>query len=380
MELPLLFLGADHAGFEVKEKLRQWLESLGYFVIDCGAKEFVQDDDYPEKAFLVGLRVQQNPGSKGILVCGTGEGVCIAANKIEGIRAVSPSSGEGAALTRQHNDANVLCLGSRLFSYRALQDIVAEWLSTEFLSSQQRHVRRVSKILRYERSFRRNLLKRGEGRRHVIPALLEEDAQSAREKLSSLGWAPTWVQVDVMDGSLFSRKKTFDLEDFPWEEFPFLWEAHLMVSSPAKYLSRLAKKGFRRVYFQSEVHEQFPELFLRAREESLEVGIALSPQDSLALLKRFQGEIEAVLLMGVAPGKSGQEMLSGTVERLREAREMLPRSVLLGVDGGIHHENLEEILEAGAESVAVGSAIFSSQDPFQAFERLQKMQDDAKKG
>ena len=139
----IISMGADHAGFSVKEKIREYLESKDYTILDKGA--YSEDSvDYPEFGHAVGNSVQSGESTKGIVVCGSGIGISIAANKVEGIRAALCTSAEHAQMSRLHNDANVLAIGARMTDYDVITDIVDTWLSTEFEGG--RHSRRVNKI------------------------------------------------------------------------------------------------------------------------------------------------------------------------------------------------------------------------------------------
>ncbi len=137
-------LGADHGGFNYKNKIKEYLSSIGVEVVDAGT--FSADScDYPEIAQKVGNFVVSGEVEKGILVCGTGIGMSIAANKIKGIRAALCSDTFSARLTRQHNNSNVLCLGERVTGEGLMLDIVKIWLETPF-SNEERHLRRINSI------------------------------------------------------------------------------------------------------------------------------------------------------------------------------------------------------------------------------------------
>lgn len=140
-----IILGADHAGFALKEKLKKFLLSKGWVVEDLGAKKLNKNDDYPDFALRVAARVAGQRNNLGILVCGSGAGVCITANKVKNIRAVAVSSSAEAKLTREHNDANILCLSGWNLTLAKAQKIVTVWLKTSF-SHDPRHRRRVRKI------------------------------------------------------------------------------------------------------------------------------------------------------------------------------------------------------------------------------------------
>ena len=140
-------LGADHRGYNTKEKIKKHLEDSGHTVKDFGT-DSEESVDYPGFAFKVGEEVAKGKFDRGILVCWTGIGMCIAANKVKGIRAASCLSKEAAQLTRAHNDSNVLCISSKFTPETKLFEIIDTWLSTEFEG--ERHIPRVKKISDYE--------------------------------------------------------------------------------------------------------------------------------------------------------------------------------------------------------------------------------------
>lgn len=136
-------LGSDHAGFQLKESLKRYLDSKNLKYTDFGA--FSMDSaDYPEFAYKVGIAVIQDNYDRGILICSTGIGMCITANKIKGIRAALAIDINAAQLSRLHNDANILCLGGRDLNESKAMDIVDIWLNTSFEGG--RHQRRIDLI------------------------------------------------------------------------------------------------------------------------------------------------------------------------------------------------------------------------------------------
>lgn len=136
-------IGSDHAGFEYKEALKDWLESNGYTVKDYGAHS-TASADYPDFAHPVANAVEQQEYELGLLVCGSANGVAITANKHQGIRAAICWNEELASLSRQHNDANVLCLPARFISPQEAQNILKRFLTSGFEGG--RHANRVNKI------------------------------------------------------------------------------------------------------------------------------------------------------------------------------------------------------------------------------------------
>jgi len=141
-----VYIGADHAGFKLKQTLKQFLKK-DYRVLDVGAKKFNKTDDYPDFAKKVAKKIKK--GGKGILICGSAEGICIAANKFKGIRAVAVWTKTNARLSRQHNDANILCLSGWQLPLNKAKAISKLWLNTKF-ENEPRHIRRINKIKRFE--------------------------------------------------------------------------------------------------------------------------------------------------------------------------------------------------------------------------------------
>lgn len=141
-------LAADHAGFELKEKLKDVLKE-SEIAFDDLSPEFNKDDDYPDHAFKAATKVVREK-TRGVFICGTGIGMCLASNKVKGARAVPAYDEKTARLGRQEEDSNVLCLGSRLTDERTAKKILKAWLTTRFLEG--RHARRVNKVIEFEKS------------------------------------------------------------------------------------------------------------------------------------------------------------------------------------------------------------------------------------
>ncbi|PID75619.1 MAG: ribose 5-phosphate isomerase B [Deltaproteobacteria bacterium] len=136
-------IGADHGGYELKEQLLRWFVENGFLAVDVGC-DSSQSVDYPLYAKKVVDELVSGRADRGVLVCGTGIGMCIAANRNRFIRAANPFDVNTAVLSRQHNDANVLCLGGRVLSLERAVAILDAWLTAEF--SGGRHQRRVASL------------------------------------------------------------------------------------------------------------------------------------------------------------------------------------------------------------------------------------------
>jgi ribose 5-phosphate isomerase B len=144
-----IHLGCDHAGFELKESLRQHLAAAGHDVVDHGALVYDPDDDYPAFCFAAAQAVVAEPGSLGVVIGGSGNGEHIAANKVPGVRAALAWSVETAQLAREHNDANIMGLGARMHDAETCVRIVEAFVATPF-SGEPRHIRRIEQLAAYE--------------------------------------------------------------------------------------------------------------------------------------------------------------------------------------------------------------------------------------
>jgi ribose 5-phosphate isomerase B len=144
----MIYLGADHGGFSFKEKIKEFLNELKVEYQDLGNLNLEPEDDFPDFAMVVAKKVAET-GNKGILFCTSGLGMCIAANKIKGIRAVSVISKKSAQQSREHLDANILCLGEHVVSFRDAKKIIRVWLETDFFNK-DKYIRRIEKIKKIE--------------------------------------------------------------------------------------------------------------------------------------------------------------------------------------------------------------------------------------
>jgi ribose 5-phosphate isomerase B len=143
-----VFLGADHRGYQLKEKIKKELRTEGWSVTDLGNQKYDTEDDYTDVSIELAEKVVQNK-ALGILICGSGVGVCIAANKVIGARAATVLNKQQARKSREDDDANILCLSADWVDEKLNLKIVKEFLETVF-SSEERHIRRILKIKKYE--------------------------------------------------------------------------------------------------------------------------------------------------------------------------------------------------------------------------------------
>ena len=151
-----LVISADHAGFQLKEEVRAHLAQAGHEVEDLGAYSGSQPDDYPDFAEKVGEAIRQGVAKRGILICGSGVGVCVAANKIPGIRAGMCHDTYSAHQGVEHDDMNVLVIGARIVASALAYELVGAFLRAKFISNEERFTRRFKKVLAIEARYQRS--------------------------------------------------------------------------------------------------------------------------------------------------------------------------------------------------------------------------------
>jgi ribose 5-phosphate isomerase B len=156
-----VYLGSDHAGYELKQHLLGWLEDRGDEPVDCGPAVYDAQDDYPPFVLRAAARTAGDPGSLGIVIGGSGNGEAIAANKVPGVRAALAWSLDTASLGRQHNNANVISVGARMHTVAEAVSFVECFLDTPF-SEDPRHIRRIDILSAYEAG-------------HVLPVLPDDE-------------------------------------------------------------------------------------------------------------------------------------------------------------------------------------------------------------
>ncbi|MEM9020310.1 MAG: ribose 5-phosphate isomerase B [Planctomycetota bacterium] len=144
-------IAADHAGLPLKEPMSELIQSLGHEVLDLGAHEYDKDDDYPDFARYIGNAIQHGQAERGVLLCGSGVGASITANKMTGIRAAVCHDAYSAGQGVEHDDMNVLCLGSRIVGESLADTLVRAFLEASF-TGEARHQRRLEKVLAIEKS------------------------------------------------------------------------------------------------------------------------------------------------------------------------------------------------------------------------------------
>lgn len=365
----MIYLGADHGGYELKEQARQWLDDWGYEYQDLGAFELDPNDDYPDYAIPVAESVAQDETEQsiGVLLCRSAGGVTIAANKVAGARAVAVRSEDEARHAREHNNANIIALSGDWLSPDEAQQVLQNFLETEFTGA-ERHQRRLTDIAKYEE---------GEAPGLLYPGILVGTAAQAQQELDEIREIPgvEVFQIDVIDG-IFADNATITPSDL--QEINFHKERidlHLMVEEPLDYVyecdSLSVELPIRAVIAQVE-RMSFQEPFLdEIIKHDWLPGLSLDLYTPVEAIDEASWEkLKVVQLMGIEAGFQGQEFHSGVLYKIEEVVAEIENRGLeeleIIIDGGVKFGNLQPLLNAGADAVVVGSGLWKTQNAREA--------------
>lgn len=362
---PTIYLGADHAGFDMKTSVREHLEHKGYHVEDLGAHDLDPADDYPQYGEAVAEAVLKHPGSLGVLSCGNAEGICIVANKFDGVRAGIGYAIEAAKTMRTDDNANIICIPGRVNTQDDPLAIVEAFIETPF-SGEERHLRRLAQVREIEKADPSTVA--------VVPAVLAYDEAEFVEKLSEpdVRKLANMYQVDILDGSMYGESCFHDPVIAASLANPPDVELHLMIQDPISVVNTWHKHypRLRRAIVHAEIDQDVLAVIEKIKSLGLEVGLATNPDTDLDIIERLVPTLDLLLVMGVHPGKSGQAFLGDPVlQKISYARHRF--GVLsLAVDGGVTVENAKSIVDAGANQLCVSSAIWKAVNRERAFAQL----------
>jgi len=202
----------------------------------------------------------------------------------------------------------------------------------------------------------------------VIPAILAKTKEEFESKVSSVRDFASELQLDIMDGKFVPNVTWGDTDEIKKMNLP-LFEVHLMVQNPEQEVGKWAEAGAKRIIAHAEAIANLPLYIEAVKKAGCEVGIAINPVTPVAAISNFLSNFDAVLVMGVAPGFSGQEFQPAAIEKVAEIRK-LNQNLSIEVDGGVSEDNARELIKAGADALVAASAIFKSDNPKAAYEKL----------
>lgn len=354
---PTVYLGADHGGFRMKERLKLRLEEWGYPFEDLGNTELDAKDDYPVFGFLVAARVaadlRRGKPAFGILGCRSAAGMVMAAGKVPGIRAVVGFDRRSAVHSRVDNDANVLAMPGDYLNHRQVAAVAKAWLETA-TSRAGRHARRREQLMRVETA-----------EAEVVPGVLEKDAAAVNRAAKPLAGVSDWVHVDVADGVLVPNRALAEPRDAAGVKADAALEVHLMVDEPERYVNAWVRAGARRLIGHVEAAE--PAAFLRAvnaakaRRPKLEAWLAVNEPTPISRLNRYLGRVDGVTVLAVPAGFAGQPFHASALAKVAGLKQLRPK-LAVEVDGGVNEATAPAARAAGADRLVATSHLKGRKD------------------
>ncbi|MFH0907115.1 MAG: ribulose-phosphate 3-epimerase [bacterium] len=203
----------------------------------------------------------------------------------------------------------------------------------------------------------------------IIPTIIAKDFQEIKDKTKKVEPYVDWVQLDVMDGRFVDNltwNEPDDLKDFKTD---LKLEAHLMVKNPENIINDWIESGVQRIIFHIESTNQSEQIIKKIKGAGLEVGLAINPETPIQVVDNFINQLDLVLIMTVYPGQGGQAFLRDTLAKIKDLRDKY-KDVNIEVDGGINLEIAPKVIQAGANFLASGSAIFNNNDIEQTIKKL----------
>ncbi|TSC53567.1 MAG: ribulose-phosphate 3-epimerase [Parcubacteria group bacterium LiPW_39] len=211
----------------------------------------------------------------------------------------------------------------------------------------------------------------------IIPAIIAKDFEDLKNKIKLVEPYVKTVQLDIMDGVFVPNITWRNPADLANLETPLFLEAHLMIANPHQFLNEWFKSKVERIILHweaiqiSDFRLRISDLIQEMHKKNKEFGLALNLETQISVLDDFIDKIDLVLLMSVNPGFAGQEFQESVIPKIAALRQEYP-DVKIGVDGGINLQNVKKLVEAGADFLAVGSAIFEAENPAKVINQLKE--------
>ena len=203
----------------------------------------------------------------------------------------------------------------------------------------------------------------------IIPAIIAKNFQEVQDKINKIEPYVEWAQLDVMDGKFVDNFTWGNPADLKNLKTNLNLEVHLMINNPEEVIDDWIDSGVKRIIFHYETTAKHKELIEKIKKAGLEVGLAINPETSLEAIDNFIKQLDLVLIMTVNPGFGGQEFLNESVDKIKQLREKY-KDVNIEVDGGINLETAPKVIKAGVNILAVGTAIFKSDNIKQTIKEL----------
>lgn len=363
-------IASDHKAVKLKSALIAYLDELGFEPLDLGTYSHDRVD-YPVYAMAVAEKVSEGQYKKGIVLCKTGIGVSIVANKFPRIRAALVITEEAAKLSRKHNDSNILALGSGFVSVEEAKKILLKWLFTEYEGG--RHQKRLDCVAKLEENFMHEL---GETDQKGTKSEVDEINQKEIEigaslmcanQLNLLGEVNKLIaagidlfHIDIMDG-IFTTNITLS----PYHVFclrshtnlPI--DVHLMVNDPLAYIPQLSTAGADIITIHVECKGDINKLLDNIKSAGMKSGLAIEVDTEVENLYPFIDKIDYALFLGVKTGFKAQPFSPKVIEKVKTFNEHIKKhkkNIKIMVDGAIGPRTITHLYNSGARIFIGGTS------------------------
>lgn len=341
-----IYIGTDHRGSDLATELWQRLQDQ--YAGDCISyiASTGPQDDYVDVSYKISQTVANDPIGWGILICGSGAGVDMIANKTDGVRCALVFDKARAIQAREHENVNMVSLPADVLDQHSAWEIVKAYLDTPF-SNAPRHKRRLKKMAYYEKFGHIPM---------ITPSVLASNYGEYQDKLNKIrGYKENpfeWIHVDYMDGE-FVPSISLTPEEASHEVY-HKTEVHLMVKHPQEWLERVIKTQPSRIIFHLESADPIDQVISYIRDNFVvEIGLAINPETAIDDLIPYLKLVDMILVMSVHPGFGGQHFLP-EYEKLAKLRQLSAKMVI-GIDGGVSPDNAKQLLDSGVNNLVIGS-------------------------
>ncbi len=361
---PTIYFATDHAGFSLKNILVAFVrDELGYDVVDCGADVYDEQDDFTNFIAKASREVSADPkNAKAIILGGSGQGEAMLANRFHDVRAVVYYGGneEIVALSRIHNDANVLSLGARFLDEEEAKKAIALWLSTAHVPV-EKYDRRIDDM--EKKSFELNYT--------IAPSLPAQSFEEIETLFETLRGTAREVQIDMVDGVFVPHVSWpftegdahIALQKLAPYAHDFSIEADCMCMNPERYLETFIELGVKRVIVHAGSTERYDVCIAHAKMHGYKIGLGVLNTTPKDFITEHIPQFDFVQVMGIEHiGVQGQPFDEKTLETIAWLRSLHP-ALEIAVDGAVNEDTILKLKSAGANRFAPGSAVTKAADP-----------------
>lgn len=358
MEKEKILIAGDHKAFELKSGLVQYLKELDFEPLDLGT--YSSDRvDYPIYAVAVAKKISQGQYKRGVVICNTGVGVSITANKFPRIRAALAMNEEMAEMTRKHNDSNVLALGAGHVNLEEAKKILKKWLETEYEAG--RHQVRLDQIGKIERELMHELDENEKNNIKISASLMCANQLNLLGEINKLIVAGVdMFHIDIVDGIFAPNVAMSPAEVFALRSHTNLpIDVHLMVNDPSVYILRMISAGVDIITIHIECNQDINHLLDEIKKSEVKCGLAIEVDTPVDRLYPYIDKIDYVLFLGVKTGFKAQPFVPNVLEKIKKFNEYIIKSnkdIEIIADGSVGPRTITHLYRAGVRIFVGGTS------------------------